>query len=153
MKSLKRRKVSKKDDAKVSSIYSTRSSIDMDCETCGALVENLPADTKSVLCSRCVSRMVAPPPQPKSVSQNGNGEKNPRGWHLKRLYISPSGKKYSFGKEVIDDDEGYAVPIEDSDIGVAEVDIESSTTEEKKKKPKKSKTARSHRTSSKRKSK
>lgn len=70
---------------------------DLNCKSCGAVVENLSSDVGAVTCDRCVQRLVAPPEMPVSKY---NIEIRPRGWHLKKEYISPSGKMYEYGKEV-----------------------------------------------------
>ena len=73
--------------------------IDLMCKYgCGTFVENLPSDVAAVTCWRCVVRMVEPPVQYQRAA--APTEKRSRGWHLKENYVSPSGKVYSFGKEV-----------------------------------------------------
>lgn len=72
--------------------------VNLSC-SCGTVVERLDADTASVICSSCVQTMVPAPSKPKHIA-DANKEKRPRGWHFKKKYVSPSGKVYSFGKEV-----------------------------------------------------
>ena len=77
--------------------------IDLMCQHgCGTFVENLPSDTKAVTCWKCVVRMVEPPivKVQKIIVPT---EKRSRGWQFKKEYISPSGKVYHFGKEVMRD--------------------------------------------------
>lgn len=71
---------------------------ELDCAVCGNLVEGLLLDVKSVTCSRCVAKMV--PSTDTVPKSNLPDEKRPRGWHKKPEYISPSGRKYHYGKEV-----------------------------------------------------
>ena len=71
----------------------------MDCIGCGEWVENIGHGVRSVTCGNCVMRMVAPPEIPKHL-QKQNEEQRPRGWQFRKEYISPSGKKFHFGREV-----------------------------------------------------
>jgi hypothetical protein len=66
----------------------------LDCSECFYSVR-VALDTKSVVCSACVARQVAPPEVKKPLE-----EKRPKGWHFKAEYISPSGKIYHKGREV-----------------------------------------------------
>lgn len=120
---LKRRKISKVSQ-EMARRFKRGERIELECKHCQVLVENLSPDTTSVICADCVQIMVGPPEsmKPKIVT-----EKRPRGWQFKKSYVSPSGKKYVFGKEVI----------EDGNNSISK--ISSSTIEEKTKKTKKGK--------------
>jgi hypothetical protein len=102
MSGLRRRRITKK-QINASRRYN-REKIDMECKECGYLVEQLDSDIKAVTCEYCVQRSVPAPEPPKSALKKNNGEHHPRGWHLKKRYVSPSGKVYSFGKEVTEND-------------------------------------------------
>lgn len=82
-------------------IYFKSPKKDLPCSQCETMVYEVGGDIRSVICSYCTMAMVPPPiaPKPKTA-----GEKKPRGWHLKRKYVSPSGVEYSFGKEVSKND-------------------------------------------------
>lgn len=67
---------------------------DLDCE-CGRLVEFVGQEAVRVICSYCVMKMIAPPDFPEKPE-----EQRPRGWHKKQLYISPSGKRYRYGRQI-----------------------------------------------------
>ena len=95
MTKLRRHKISK--TTVESSIIRKGGRKELECKECHNLVEDLLLDVKSVICSICVARMV-PPTEIKLIKRSD--EKHPRGWHLKKQYVSPSGKVYSFGKEV-----------------------------------------------------
>ena len=69
----------------------------LNCKECGRIVEDLSSDVGAVTCDRCVQRMVAPP---EFIVSKKPTEENPRGWHLRKQYTSPLGKKYEYGKEV-----------------------------------------------------
>lgn len=97
----------------------------MECNECGNEEDYIPSKTATgLICSRCVSKMVAPPDPPKSVTKANSAspeekaakaaEKEKKkaeklekmktrgrgkGWHLKRLF-EYDGKFYSFGKEI-----------------------------------------------------
>lgn len=97
----------------------TRTMIQLDCSKCGSSV-SADADTRAVLCSRCTARLAGTPEQinkfpkrevsmtnvmtskptkaPKKVKEEGGPQG--RGWHLKKHYVAPNGKVYSFGKLV-----------------------------------------------------
>jgi hypothetical protein len=66
--------------------------------SCGRLVEYCPANIKSVICSHCVQKLIAPPDN--IGTKTMPTEKRQRGWHLKENYVSPSGKKYRYGVEI-----------------------------------------------------
>jgi len=71
------------------------------CSKCqGAEMEVL-GDVSSVICSDCVQRMV-PPPEQKTIKAHldSNGEKFPRGWHLKKRFVASDGTVYERGKKV-----------------------------------------------------
>lgn len=70
----------------------------LECE-CGAIVENVSYDAKSVECWKCVAKQVAPPHNYVS-EKDSKKEKKPRGWHFMDEYISPSGKVYHKGELV-----------------------------------------------------
>ena len=95
---LKRRKLTEK-QLESARKYFGKESIALECE-CGRIVEKLPADTASVVCSYCLQAKVDRPegiiPKKKTADDN-----RPRGWHLLKKYVSPSGKVYERGKEVV----------------------------------------------------
>jgi hypothetical protein len=70
---------------------------------CGTFVDDLTPDTKAVTCWICIARACAAPEMPKQRSVKSE-EERPRGWQRRKEYIAPSGKTYSFGKEVTDDE-------------------------------------------------
>ena len=71
----------------------------LECKQCFDEV-TVPADVESVICDFCVQLMCAPPESIVRNRENKNKEKRPRGWQFKKKYVSPSGKIYSFGKEI-----------------------------------------------------
>lgn len=104
----KRRKISK-----ATFDLRNKEKIDLLCSKCQALVEGLDADTSSVICDRCIARMAMPPEEPKAKKVTSEtDEKHPRGWHLKKHYVSPSGKVYCRGKEIIDDSKNIKVAVQ-----------------------------------------
>ena len=100
----------------------TRTMIQLDCSKCGSSV-SADSDTRAILCSRCTARLAGTPEQinkfpkrevsmtdmiaqttekatktqkPDNMTMFGG---NPgRGWHLKKEFVAPNGKVYSFGK-------------------------------------------------------
>ena len=68
------------------------------CDSCNRVSSpKLESDVVKWTCSYCVSEMA--PWERKEPK-----EKRPRGWHRKKLYISPSNIAYSYGKEISDDE-------------------------------------------------
>lgn len=85
-----------------SKAYIKQRSKDLECSVCAELVCDVAPDAARVICPDCVQRMVPPPENPKTKHEPE--EKHPRGWHFRAEYISPSGKRYRFGKEVASDE-------------------------------------------------
>ena len=81
-------------------IYSRGERIGLECSKCGRFVDNLTPDIGSIECWVCIAGEAAAPMMPKQVVKK-SGEERPRGWQRRKEYVSPSGKTYSFGKEVI----------------------------------------------------
>lgn len=92
--------------------------ININCVFCKSSVE-VTADTKSILCGRCVSRLVGSPAEigkkptdtttpkvkkekkaKKVQTTTGARAGYGRGWHLKKHFEAPDGKVYSFGELV-----------------------------------------------------
>lgn len=74
--------------------YAGMDSIALECSKCHRVVEQLNADTASVICSYCVQLMVEPPTMKKASSGRS------RGWQFKKEYQSPEGVLYSYGEPV-----------------------------------------------------
>src|SRR5690242_7383583 len=72
----------------------------LDCKVCGVNGEYCKYDIKAVICAQCVAQQAAPPETPKYLRHDETDEKRPRGWHLMKEYVSPSGKIYHKGREV-----------------------------------------------------
>ena len=66
---------------------------------CGNFVDDLTPDIRAVTCWICVAKAAAAPEMPKQAVKKSE-EERPRGWQRRKEYLSPSGKTYSFGKEV-----------------------------------------------------
>jgi hypothetical protein len=97
------------------------STVTMSCFFCGSAV-SADSDTRAILCSRCTARLAGTPTEinkfpkrevsmtdvmvskltkaPKVVKVKEDGGPQGRGWHLKKHYVAPNGKVYSFGKLV-----------------------------------------------------
>jgi hypothetical protein len=95
--------------------------IQMSCFFCGSSV-TADSDTRAILCSRCTARLAGTPEQihkfpkrevsmtdmiakqtntpntPKKDNMTMFGGNPGRGWHLRKEYVAPNGKVYSFGK-------------------------------------------------------
>lgn len=69
------------------------------CSICGDEEMRVGGDVKSIICPRCVQRMVDPPdlPEFRPAKESDNW---PKGWWLKLRYEAPNGKLYSKGEEV-----------------------------------------------------
>jgi hypothetical protein len=77
--------------------FNKRQLVLMECKLCLSNGVMVSKDVKSVICGRCTAQQVDPPEvkPPKT-----DDDKRPKGWHLKKEYISPSGKIYHRGREV-----------------------------------------------------
>lgn len=76
--------------------------IGLNC-ACGNFVDDLTPDIKSVTCWICIAKACAAPEQPRQATPKSS-EERPRGWQRRKDYVSPSGKIYSFGKEVTENE-------------------------------------------------
>ena len=83
--------------------------IGLNC-ACGNYVDDLTPDIRAVTCWICIAKAAAAPAMPKQ-SVKKSEEERPRGWQRRKEYLSPSGKTYSFGKEVTSNE-----PIKTTDI-------------------------------------
>ncbi len=70
---------------------------DLECRVCNSEWVSVSMEVGSIVCARCVSKMVAPPENP-STPKPSSGY--PRGWHLKVVYEAEDGKYFSKGKEI-----------------------------------------------------
>ena len=77
---------------------------DLPCKRCGELVYDLYPDVTAVTCDYCIQFLVEPPEILVKLKAASEKEVKSKGWHFKKHYVSPSGKIYSYGKEVITDD-------------------------------------------------
>jgi hypothetical protein len=94
---LKRKRLTDKQIENQKKYYGLES-VSMECSKCSRVVWNLPADVSSVQCCYCVLATVEAPDSIKKQPE----EKRSRGWQFKKHYVSPSGKVYSYGEEVVD---------------------------------------------------
>jgi len=83
----------------------------LECKDCGALVTNLSFDTRAVSCWVCVAKTVAPPQYKPIIKSDRDEEQKeyPRGWWKKKEYISESGRRYEYGKEVLTEGENDTI--------------------------------------------
>jgi hypothetical protein len=86
-----------KREMELSTKYKNSPNKELLCKVCSDNLVEVGPDVEAVTCSSCVAKMVAPP---ETTTKPIPDEKRPRGWHLRAEYVSPSGKKYAFGKEV-----------------------------------------------------
>ena len=98
---LKKRRITKKSVAADRKFFDVKGRKILECSTCFDPQYNIGMDVKSIICPSCVQKLVAPPDiyvknQPKEV--------RPRGWWLRKEYLSPSGVVYRYGTEVTDDE-------------------------------------------------
>jgi len=70
---------------------------ELECRVCNSEWVIVSMEVGSIVCSRCVTKMVAPPENP-STPKPSSGY--PRGWHLKVVYEAEDGKYFSKGKEI-----------------------------------------------------
>jgi hypothetical protein len=64
----------------------------LDCKICGIDGQYVAGDIKAVTCGRCTVGLTDPPAEKVKPL-----EKRPRGWHLMKTYISPSGEVFHRG--------------------------------------------------------
>jgi hypothetical protein len=110
----------------VSKSFKSDNKTQMDCFFCGSPV-SADFDTRAILCSRCTARLAGTPveinkypkrevsmtdmvskkaktPKTPKAAKNDNmkmfGGNPGRGWHLRKEYVAPNGRVYSFGKLV-----------------------------------------------------
>lgn len=93
--SVLKRKRPTKHQIEIQQQYKNKDPIALECSKCWRTVENLNADTSSVICSYCVQGMVDPP-EIRNTKETGR----PRGWQFRAKYRAPDGTLYSRGKIV-----------------------------------------------------
>lgn len=94
-----RRKIKKLSKAAFRKLRGTQILI---CKECGEVEVEVGNDIVSVICSSCVARMSAPPPQMYTKKVVDPTDRKPRGWHFK-IYFEQNGVVYSKGEVVTDE--------------------------------------------------